>query len=289
MNKEQIIGDLIDIGLKENDVVYVSSNLLRVGYFENNREAFYNNWVEIFLKVIGNGGTIVCPAYSNFFIKLKKNKKIIFNYDSSTTSGSLSKALLKYKNSKRSSHPTNSLVAIGKNANKIIEKHNENSLSYTPFKKIIDLNGKGLLIGNIGKNGFFPYHLVQEELGITKKHLFAGFFQSYYYDKNYQIKLFTRVDYGGCDISNYNFIQDLIKINALKIGRIGNAEAIIYDGKKIYNFFHDIFKSKSEKIKCSDKNCLTCQFLFEKKKLLLLKILLFNFSRYFKSSIKLLS
>ena len=108
--------------------------------------------------------------------------------NSPTKSGSLSRAFLNYKDSIRSKHPTNSYVSFGKYSNEILKEHDEHSLSYTHFKKIIDLNGKGLLLGNIDKNGFFPYHYVQEELGITKKHFLAGKYQAYYHDKQNKLR-----------------------------------------------------------------------------------------------------
>lgn len=267
ISKSQIIDDLIKLGIKKNDLLYISADLLKVGYFDKDINKFLNDWVEIFLAVVGEKGTLITPSHTGSFLKYRKDKDIIFKKTSPTKSGSLSRAFLNYKLSFRSKHPTNSCVSFGKYANEIINDHTENSLSYSYFKKIIELNGKGLLLGNINKNGFFPYHYVQEELGITKKHFLAGKYQSYYYDKQNKLRLFTRNDYGGCDKSNYNFLEDFKNIGALNIGKVGNTTAILYDSKKIYDFFYESFKNQDQKLSCNRKTCFTCYQLFKKRKI----------------------
>ena len=259
---KEIIKNLNDLGIKKNDVLYVSSDLLNVGHLNTYRDNLLNSWAEIFISILGKNGTIITPSFTESFFYLNKNKNIIFNQNSPSKSGSLSKAILNYNGSIRSKHPTNSYVGWGKYAKQILGEHNEYSLSYTPFKKIIELNGKGLLLGNVGKNGFFPYHYVQEKFGITKNHILSKKFQSYYIDKDNSIKLFTRNDYGGCDLSNYNFLEYFKKNDFLKLGKVGDGEAIIYDGKKIYYFFLEAFKNRNKKLKCNNANCITCFQMF---------------------------
>lgn len=267
ISKIKIIDDLIKLGIKKGDILYISADLLKVGYFDKNIDKFLNDWVEIFLSVVGDKGTLIVPSHTESFLKYKKNKKIIFKESSPTNSGSLSRAFLRYKDRIRSKHPTNSYVSLGKYSNEILKDHNEHSLSYTHFKKIIDLNGRGLLLGNVNKNGFFPYHYVQEKLNITKKFFLSGKYQSYYYDKQNKVRLFTRNDYGGCDKSNYNFIEDFKNIGALNIGKVGNTTAILYDSKKIYDFFYESFKNQDQKLSCNRKSCFTCFQLFKKRKI----------------------
>lgn len=276
ISKIKIINDLIKLGIKKGDILYISADLLKVGYFDKNIDKFLNDWVEIFLTVVGDKGTLIAPSHTEFFLKYKKNKKIIFKVNSPTKSGSLSRAFLNYKDSVRSKHPTNSYTAIGKYSNEILKDHDEHSLSYTHFKKIIDLNGRGLLLGNVNKNGFFPYHYVQEKFGITKKNFLAGKYQSFYYDKENKLRLFTRNDYGGCDKSNYNFIEDFKNIGALNIGKVGNTTAILYDSKKIYDFFYESFKNQDQKLICNRKSCFSCYQLFRKRKIDIIIFLLKN-------------
>ena len=47
-------------------------------------------------------------------------------------------------------------------------------MSYTPFKRIIELGGKNLMLGTINDdNAPMVMHYCQEQLGITKKRPFS--------------------------------------------------------------------------------------------------------------------
>jgi len=89
ISKIQIINDLIKLGIKKKDVLYISADLLKVVYFDKNIDKFLNDWVEIFLTVVGDEGTLITPSYTEFFLKYKKKKNIIFQVNSPTKSGSL--------------------------------------------------------------------------------------------------------------------------------------------------------------------------------------------------------
>ena len=86
----------------------------------------------------------------------------------------------------RSRHPTNSLIAVGPLASKILADHNEKSDPYSPYRKIIELNGKNLMLGAFNSTKLSPmaFHAAQEALGLTFKNWASGLIQIFYYDSS---------------------------------------------------------------------------------------------------------
>lgn len=83
--------------------------------------------------------------------------------------------MLSHPKAFRSKHPTNSYVAIGKNAKYIFGNHDENSGSYEPIRKIVELEGKMILIGCVESSpGFTTTHLAEVDLGLHKRIIFPN-------------------------------------------------------------------------------------------------------------------
>lgn len=76
ITKESIISELEVLGLKENDIIFISADLMRVGLFNTNSTQTKKDW-EFILKYFVNekNVTFVIPAYTNFFGNLKRIKK----------------------------------------------------------------------------------------------------------------------------------------------------------------------------------------------------------------------
>lgn len=67
--KQDIIAQIRDLGFERGDTVFVSSDLLRVGYFNKNQETTLRDWLDIFEELRGDEGTIVVPTYSPSFLR----------------------------------------------------------------------------------------------------------------------------------------------------------------------------------------------------------------------------
>ena len=107
-----LLCDISALGIKENDVIFISADLLNVRYFNNSTEQTYRDWVTILQSAVGPGGTIVIPAYTNTFPRFKKDPTIVFDVTTEPNAGALSKAIYRYGGAERSLHPTNSCFAI---------------------------------------------------------------------------------------------------------------------------------------------------------------------------------
>jgi aminoglycoside 3-N-acetyltransferase len=140
------------LGIKKNDVVYISGNLTNFGKTDIKN---LNNLPKIFFKTIkkkiGSKGTIVVPSHSFYLVKTKKT------FDPKKTfseSGSFSNYIINLKNTVRQHHPYSSSSAIGKKAKFICSNNTFNAYgSHSPFERMIKLNTKFISLGmNINLN-----------------------------------------------------------------------------------------------------------------------------------------
>lgn len=177
LNKDILVESFKSLDIAQGDTVFIRGNLGKVGRLKP-RSIF----LDALLEVVGEEGTIATLGFTKAFPFYKIDKEYIFDRNTPSTSGALAKLFMNHTKCVRSEHPTNSFLAIGKNASIIVEEHDESSLSYAPMKKIIELNAKMVIFGIIADSpGFTTVHYAQEELGLTKKSLFKGVLKVYYY------------------------------------------------------------------------------------------------------------
>lgn len=251
---ETLKNDFINLGITQGDTVLIRGNLGKVGRIKK----------EIFLKslldVVGQNGTIVTLGFTKAFPFYKVDKDFIFDLQTKPNTGALGSIFLNHPQAQRSCHPTNSYIAIGKNAQYILENHDENSLIYDPMKKLIELNAKMLIFGIIEDSpGFTTVHLAQQELGLTKKSFFKGFFRVLYKNKHDEIKLFKKNDVGGCSAGFGKFYSHYLSHNVLKIGKIGKSIALSINSRDSYQIEYDLLKNDNSFHLCDNPLCLSCR------------------------------
>ncbi|WP_323594870.1 AAC(3) family N-acetyltransferase [Aliarcobacter butzleri] len=251
---EDIKKDLIDLGIKNGDVVFIRANLAKIGRIKR------NIFINTLLNIVGEEGTIVTLAFSKSFPFYRVDKNYIFDCNTIPTTGALGKAFLEHNKVLRSSHPTNSFMAIGKKANIILENHNELAMSYDPMYKIVSLNAKMINIGITSENpGFTTVHLAQQELGLTKKSILKNLLRVYYKSSDNEIKLFKRKDIGGCSDGFGKFYQYYLDKNKLVFGKLGNTNAIVANAKDIYEIDLDLMKKNNSFHFCDNPLCFICR------------------------------
>ncbi len=259
IDKDSILRDLKKIGISKGDHVLVTADLLNVGYFNKSRKQTLHDWLEILRESVGEAGTVVCVAYSKYFFRFKKNDEICFHRYAQVTSGSLSEAFLKCEDAKRSTHPTNSILAIGSLANYLCENHTEKSKSYSWTKDLALVGGKHLMLGTIDrKNAPAGFHFAQELIGETMRTPGVGFIQTYYI-KNGTKKTFTRWDAGGCSGSGYKMFDYLTLKNAVIFGTVGKSFSALIDINKSIDVAKDLLINNRPFMVCDNRLCLFCR------------------------------
>lgn len=252
---EKLKNDLENLGITKGDTVLVRADLGVIGKIETKKREDYINFI---LEVVGEEGTIVGLSFtSGFFIK--KNKNDFFDGKNKSYTGAFANTMLSHPKAIRSTHPTNSYVAIGKNAQYILENHDENSGAYEPIRKIVELSGKMILIGCVESSpGFTTTHLAEVDLGLHKRIIFPTL-NRVYYKKNDEIKLFKRKDLGSCSSTFYRFYGHYVKNELLQQGYIGNAYSILIDAKKAFDLDLKILESNPKITLCENPSCMLCR------------------------------
>lgn len=260
LSKDSILADINSLGVSSDDVIFISADLLKVGYFNRTTEQTYRDWVEIFRSLIGSTGTLVIPAYSPTFSRFRKRRDMVFNVHAEPSAGALSLAIHRFGKATRSLHPTNSCFAIGPMADYILRGHDHTASSYLPYQRVLELKGKNLMLGTLDKgNAPMAFHLVQEQLGHTRSHPSNGLRQTYFEDpQTAQIKLFTRRDVGGCTRGLYNLIGQHLIGQAMKIGTVGRGLSACVDIEKSARLIEQVLQNNSNLIQCDHKDCVSC-------------------------------
>lgn len=258
INRESLKNDLIRLGVVKGDLLYITIDSLRVGFFEKKRSQTLNVWIELLLEVLGDNGSFILSAYTKTFWRFNK-KKIIFTRYSKTNNGALSNHLIKHKDSIRSKHPTNSVIGIGYDIENILLSHDENSKCYGIFEEIIKRKGKFLMIGTLDKkNAPQAMHYCQEILGYNDHFFGKNLIQTYYKDVNNYTKTFTLKDSGGCSRGGYKLIGPLVINDSIDFGYVGKAYSAIMDGEKSMKVIFKELKKNRNVVQCDNKHCLSC-------------------------------
>ena len=176
ISKDQIKTEMRRLGLAEGDLVFVSSDLMRVGYFNKDRDTTMRDWVEILLSAVGPTGTIVVPSYSPSYIRFVQRSDFVFSKDSASDAGSLATAFLSFADhAVRGAHPTSSCVAVGPLAQFVAGDHTVGDPAYKPYGRIIEQGGQNLMLGTIDtKNCPMSFHYAQQVLGHTRTTRFVA-------------------------------------------------------------------------------------------------------------------
>ena len=113
------------------------------------------------METIGPSGTLVALAFTPdfYFWQKRQAARFPFHPKAKSDTGAFAQILLDHPVSVRSRHPTNSFVALGPNAEAIVDGHDGNSTSFYPIKNLIQRGGKLLLVGCVESSpGFSTVH-----------------------------------------------------------------------------------------------------------------------------------
>lgn len=253
-SKEDIIEDIIKLGVKGGDTILIRGNLGSIGRLQGGGQAF----IDALLTVLGKEGTIVSLAFTGASFIRKPKIEDAFDVNKPSYAGALPNRMLKHPNAKRSTHPMCSYVAIGKNAEFILEGHDETAPAYEPIRKIIQLKGKNILVGCVKDSpGFTTAHLAEYDLGMMKLAIFPQLRRTYYKKEN-GYKVFSRRDPGLCSNSYYKFYSYYVASELLSTGYIGDAYSILVPSKEGYELEKGILKQNKKFNVCDSPDCFTC-------------------------------
>ncbi|MAE67072.1 MAG: hypothetical protein CMJ18_22655 [Phycisphaeraceae bacterium] len=140
LNKRTIVTRLSRLGVRAGDHVLVHSALSSFGRVAGGADTV----IDSLLEAVGPEGTVVVPTFGT-------GSSTIFDARKSDTGlGAIPQAFWKRPDAMRSVHPTSSVAAIGREADRLVADHAEAATAHgkgTPYHTLYELGGKILLLG----------------------------------------------------------------------------------------------------------------------------------------------
>jgi aminoglycoside 3-N-acetyltransferase len=253
---ESLTRDLRGLGIVPGDILMMGADLGNVGLVEGN---IRKTLLSSLRAAVGDEGTLVTVAFSQSFFLSQVDPDYVFDRNAPSDSGGLTRLFLGHPDAVRSSHPTNSFVAIGRDAQALMRDHDEHSTSYRPIGEIIKRGGKMFLIGCVDeRNGLQAVHYAQEYLGLTRRNILCGH-RGVYYRRGDEVKLFVHRDIGGCSRGFHKFYTPLVVHGGLRAGYYGDAYSVIIDARTAFEIVRDILARNPRAFTCDDPNCFFCR------------------------------
>ncbi|WP_350613055.1 AAC(3) family N-acetyltransferase [Pseudomonas sp. HY7a-MNA-CIBAN-0227] len=255
ISEDSLLEDFSKMGISFGDTILLRASLGSVGRVRGGADVFINT----LLKAVGSEGTIVSLAFTDGAFICKPKIESAFDKQKKSYAGALPNAMVKHPDSFRSGHPMCSYVAIGRLAEEITKGHDEASSAYEPIRKIVDCEGKCMLVGCVGSSpGFTTTHLAESDLGLLSLAVFPKLTSTYFKTANDEIKLFRRPDPGLCSSSFYKFYALYVQGGILTTGTVGNAYSIIAPAKGCYEIDYAALKKDKKLNICGSPDCFTC-------------------------------
>jgi aminoglycoside 3-N-acetyltransferase len=137
----------VRMGIKPGDTVFVHSSM---DFLNINFNVF--KLLTLLLDSVGDEGTLVFPAWHfNYRAEEYLKKDLIFDVKKSPSAmGLLSEIARRHNKAHRSTHPTTSIVAIGKHAQELVAEHSHSVYpcgEKSPFFKMMNYDAKIIGVG----------------------------------------------------------------------------------------------------------------------------------------------
>lgn len=246
-NKKDLVKDLINLGLKNGDVVIVHTSLKSIGYVCGGTQTV----IEALIEVVGVEGTIVMPTQSwknldpengvHWEVDKKDWDKIREcwpAYDKkltpTNTMGAVAEAFRQWPGSIRSNHPARSICAWGKYAEYIAKEHSLSNIfgDGSPIGKLYELDAKVLLIG-VGYDKNTSIHLADARATYPNKHNCVE--HSAILENGIRVwKEYITLYVDGEDFEEIG--KAFEEEHIVNIGKIGNAESRLMNQRDIVDF-----------------------------------------------------
>ena len=172
--KEFVLQDIVKVlkkaGIKKGDVLMVHADLARFGKIGEitDRKEFADVFIEAFLKVIGENGTLIVPTFTYSFCKNE-----IYDPDNTpSTVGLFTEELRKRKTAFRSIHPIFSVAAVGKRAKELTENLSKNSFGKgSIYDRLSKIENSKYVIFGVDYFSCTQIHYIEETLGAPYRYV----------------------------------------------------------------------------------------------------------------------
>lgn len=258
LTKEDLINDIRALGVNEGDLLHLKVSMKSIGEVEGGARTL----LDALLEVVGKEGTLVSDAFLSVYpLPLTPEQELIIGDDKSKSyAGAFANEMVKHPDMKRSKHPIQKFVAIGKYASELCFAHTPESGGYELLDRMIELGGVNLTIGE-QVAGVGTTHVAIDMLGFKRKQTNAG---AMYRNDAGEVKL-AKVNWnGGCAHGFPKFIPLYFEQGGvLGYGPIGKAKGLYTSMQKTLDIEIETLKKNPQFFLCDDPACYSCQMTWE--------------------------
>lgn len=163
VTKEQVVNELVALGLREGDTLLLHSSLKSLGGVKGGARTV----IDALLQVLGPSGNLVMPGFYDSFVSVESQKdKPGFNAKTSPSeTGQITEVFRGYPGVQCSLHPTHRVLALGPDSRLFTANHARTSpfSSQGPFGRLYERDCKILFLGcGLGPNTFL--HVYEDML-----------------------------------------------------------------------------------------------------------------------------
>jgi aminoglycoside 3-N-acetyltransferase len=244
--KEDLVEQLKLMGIQEGDVVLVHSALSKMGYVQNGPKTV----VESLLEVLGNEGHLLMPTSPNNGrqFDFMQTNPVFDVMHSPSKMGAISEYFRKLPGIKRSLHPTESVACLGPDAEEFVRGHFGALTAYqadSPFGKVIEKNGKILMIGVTFDNAGTNVHCFEDAVDFPYPIYHSDIFDAEVIDENgekHQVQ--TKIHNPEWSAKRYcDFLIPVLENDSiLSKHKFGEAETLVVDAKAMFEKMKDLLK-----------------------------------------------
>jgi len=249
ITRERMVNDLVALGVRKGMVLLVHTSLSTIGWVAGGPVAV----IEALLEAVGNEGTIVMPSMSGDYSEPSRwqNPPVPpswwqpirdhtppYRPDVTPTRamGKVAETFRAWPGAVRSYHPTDSFVAVGLLAERLMEGH---PLSYSfgegsPLSKMCDEGGYSLLIGTL-RNTIL--HLAEARAPFEKKVIPRGSPVLEHGERIWK----EYEDYDDNSDLFPSILSDFLEQGRGITGKVGNAESYLLEQRGLVDFGIDWF------------------------------------------------
>ncbi len=162
VSEAAIVATLQQQGIREGDVLMVHSSLRKIGLVENGADTL----LSALLNILGKEGTLMMPSFPaiGFNYDYLKSKPVFDVRHTPSKMGVMTETFRKKNGVVRSMHPTDSVIAFGKEADYLVKDHFGQLTPYndkSPFYRLCEVKGKILMIG-VGLESLTNLHTLED-------------------------------------------------------------------------------------------------------------------------------
>jgi len=217
--------------------------------------------ISAFQEATDGTGTVVTPAHTGFGYTFRRRRAPVFSPSSRSKVGGFSNALLDIGESKRSSHPTHSIVCLGPMADEIVSSHTHSSTCFGYLKALHRLDAIQLSVGTAYSKsgpGFLSVDRSLERLGLTNRSLLLGLTGAKYHCADGSVKWFTRWDVPGCSKGFSRLYENYDQSGLLRRGLVGQAETLAISVRDAMTVERSVLEANPTAVICRNAGCVDC-------------------------------